>query len=50
MPDIKIEASLKLKQAKHIATQTPIPKKYINQAEKQIQDWESLQKAISDLS
>ena len=49
MPDIKIEANLQLKQANQIATQAPIPKKYINQAEKQIQDWESLQKAISDL-
>ena len=50
MPDIKLELNPKLKQANQIPTKAPMPKKYINQAEKQIQDWESLQKAISDLS
>ena len=49
-PEIKLEANPHLKKTNQIATKAPIPKKYINQSEKQIQDWGTLQKAISDLS
>ena len=48
-PKMKLEANPQLKKANQIAMKASIPKKYINQSEKQIQDWGTFQKAISDI-